>query len=270
MKQPNEYWLKYMLMFSEMSLEQIAETAVMYEMLEPPEGYLSSLRDKLLETRPERFRMDFGPTRAWVRRQRIMSLAKEEKYAVQGRNLLGDTRARPIIEALLLANMLPADVAISVKTLTGKEVSKRAIDMFRHYFWNADLLSTKQWHEYFREHPNGKVLKSCYARGPEFALWKMGHRPELEQKAVMRGLFNEATMRFFETTSMPNTKDTALTAKLWAENIFRATEELNKTGDAVQQVIDGLRDIAIKLGKRDVSSIQDLPSIDDLEEDDSV
>ena len=53
-----------------------------------------------------------------------------------------------------------------------------------------------------------------------------------------------------------------MTAKLWAENIFRATEELNKTGDAVGQVLDGLRDIAIKLGKRDVSSVHSLAPID--------
>ena len=68
---------------------------------------------------------------------------------------------------------------------------------------------------------------------------------------------------------MPNGKDTAMTAKLWAENIFKATEEMNKTGDAVSQVIDGLRDTAIKLGKRDISSVQDLGDISGGEENDS-
>jgi hypothetical protein len=270
MKQPNEYWLKYMLMFSEMSLEQIAETAVMYEMLEPDEGYLSSLRDKLLETRPTPFRMDFSPSRAWVRRQRIMSLAKEEKYAIQARDLLGDTRNRPIIEALLIADMPPGEIATYAQAITGGKLSKKAIDLYRHYFWNRDLLSAQQWYEYLLDHPKGKALKSCYARGAEFALWKIGHRPDLEQKTVIRGLFNESSMRFFETTAMPNTKDTALTAKLWAENIFKATEELNRTGDAVQQVVDGLRDIAINLGKRDISSIHDLPPIDAEEEEEDV
>tara|TARA_B100000131_G_scaffold166520_1_gene160994 strand:- start:16635 stop:17405 length:771 start_codon:yes stop_codon:yes gene_type:complete len=255
-------------MFSEMSLEQIAETAVMYEMLEPEPGYLAELREKLLETRPTPFRIDFGPTKAWVRRQRIMSLAKEDKHAVEARNLLGDYKARPVLEGLLLSGMGAEEVASNLKEITGKDVSKRTIKMFKHYFWNLELLSTSQWLSYLKKHPEGRVLKSCYSRGPEFALWKLGSSPELEQKAVIRGLFNESSMRFFETAGMPNSRETALTAKLWAENIFKATEELNRTGDAVQQVVDGLRDIAIKLGKRDVSSIQDLPSIDDFGDDD--
>ena len=65
-------------------------------------------------------------------------------------------------------------------------------------------------------------------------------------------------MRFFETTASPNNKDTAMTAKMWAENIFKATEELNKTGDEVRQVLDELKSVAIKLGKRDISSIEEL------------
>ena len=49
-----------------------------------------------------------------------------------------------------------------------------------------------------------------------------------------------------------------MTAKLWAESLFRANEELEKSGDAVKQVLDNLKDIAIKLGKRDITSIDDL------------
>ena len=77
MKQPNEYWLKYMLMFSGLTLEQIAEMAIMYEMTPPDTTYLSALRDKLLETRPTPFRITSTEARAWVRRQRFMSLVKK-------------------------------------------------------------------------------------------------------------------------------------------------------------------------------------------------
>ena len=65
-------------------------------------------------------------------------------------------------------------------------------------------------------------------------------------------------MRFFETSQFENSRDTAMTAKLWAESLFKANEELEKSGDAVKQVLDNLKDIAIKLGKRDITSIDDL------------
>ena len=261
MKHPNEYWLKYMLVFSDLSIEQICETAKLYEMPDPDPDYLVSLRNQLERTKPSPFRMDFADTRKWVRRQRIMSLAKEDKYAVQARDLLGNTKVRPALEALLISDTPVDEVPSYLKSITGQSVSKRVIKMYSHYFWNRELLSTSQWFDYFRLLDNGRLLKSCYSRGTPYALWKLGHKFELQQKEVIRDLFRESSMRFFETTDMPNSKDTAMTAKLWAENIFKATEEMNKTGDAVSQVIDGLRDIAIKLGKRDISSVQDLGEI---------
>ena len=267
MKHPNEYWLKYMLMFSDLSLEQICEAAVLYEMPEPDTDYLLVIREQLERTKPSPFRLDFAETRKWVRRQRFMSLAKEDKYPVQARDLLGNTKVRPVLEALLIADTPLDSVALYIKDITGQAVTKRVIKMYSHYFWNRELLSTSQWFDYLRHHDNGRLLKSCYSRGEAFALWKLGHKVELSQKEVIRDLFHESSMRFFETAEMPNGKETAMTAKLWAENIFKATEELNKTGDAVSQVIDGLRDIAIKLGKRDISSVQDLGDIGEGEED---
>ncbi len=269
MKHPNEYWLKYMLMFSDLSLEQICEAAVLYEMPEPDTDYLAVIRDQLERTKPSPFRLDFAETRKWVRRQRIMSLAKEDRYAVQARDLLGNTKVRPVLDALLIADTPVERVTSYIKDITGQSVTKRVINMYAHYFVNRDLLSTSEWFSYYKDPENGNMLKSCYSRGEEFALWKLGHKVELSQKEVIRDLFHESSMRFFETTAMPNGKDTAMTAKLWAENIFKATEEMNKTGDAVSQVIDGLRDIAIKLGKRDISSVQDLGDISGGEENDS-
>ena len=269
MKHPNEYWLRYMLMFSDLSIEQVCEAAVLYEMQEPNSDYLLEIRNQLERTKPSPFRMDFTDTRKWVRRQRIMSLAKEDKYAVQARDLLGNTKVRPVLETLLTADTAIAQIPEYIKSLTGQVVSKRVVSMYAHYFWNRALLSTSQWYEYLLGHDNGRMLRSCYNRGEAFALWKLGYKLELSQHDVIRDLFHESSMRFFETSEMPNGKETAMTAKLWAENIFKTTEEMNRTGDAVSQVIDGLRDIAIKLGKREISSVEELGDAAEGSTDDS-
>jgi hypothetical protein len=65
-------------------------------------------------------------------------------------------------------------------------------------------------------------------------------------------------MRFFEVGSKKNSKDTALTAKLWSEQIFKSLEELNKSGDAVQEVLEDLKNITIRLEK---SSIKDIEAL---------
>jgi hypothetical protein len=149
-------------------------------------------------------------------------------------------------------------VASFTLEITGISVHKKTIDLYRHYFWNRDLLSTREWLEYLEDYDDGKMLTACYSQGGEYALWKLGHRVKLPKEEVLNSVFHESAMRFFETSQFDNTRDTAMTAKLWAENLFKANEELEKGGDAVKQVLDNLKDIAIKLGKRDITSIDDL------------
>ncbi|MAP23581.1 MAG: hypothetical protein CL582_21850 [Alteromonadaceae bacterium] len=187
-----------------------------------------------------------------------MSLATGQQHALQARDLLGDTKIRPVIEALILSDAALEDISEHTLNITGNKISKNVLDMYRHYFWNRELLSSGEWFSYLEEHPNGELLSQCYRQGLEYALWRLGYRVELSQQDVLRGVFHESAMRFFETTTQSNTRDTAFTAKMWAENIFKATEELNKTGDEVRQVLDELKSVAIKLGKRDISSIDKL------------
>tara|TARA_Y100000114_G_C11764016_1_gene332043 strand:- start:11184 stop:11969 length:786 start_codon:yes stop_codon:yes gene_type:complete len=258
MRHPAEYWLKYMLMFSDLSNAQISETAVMYGMQPPSIEYLSGLREGLMGTRPSPFRMDFAPSRNWVRRQRFLSMARGDEHASNARELLGNTKCRKVVETLLLANMEVGPVSEFVLEITGVSVPKKTVDLYRHYFWNRDLLSTREWLDYLDEYENGKMLSSCYSQGGEYALWKLGHRVDLPKEEVLSSVFHESAMRFFETSQFDNTRDTAMTAKLWAESLFKANEELEKSGDAVKQVLDNLKDIAIKLGKRDITSIDDL------------
>lgn len=258
MRHPAEYWLKYMLMFSDLSNAQISETAEMYGMVSPTADYLNALRGTLMETRPTPFRMDFAPSRNWVRRQRILSMARGDEHAANAREILGNTKCRRVLETLLLANMGVEEASNFVLEITGVSVHKKTVDMYRHYFWNRDLLSTKEWLDYLEDYEDGKMLSSCYSQGGEYALWKLGHRVQLPKEEVLNSVFHESAMRFFETSQFDNTRDTAMTAKLWAESLFKANEELEKSGDAVKQVLDNLKDIAIKLGKRDITSIDDL------------
>lgn len=211
-----------------------------------------------METRPSPFRMDFSASRNWVRRQRFLSMARGDDHATNARELLGNAKCRKVVETLLLANMDPESVAKYVLEITGVSVHKKTIDLYRHYFWNRDLLSTREWLDYLGEYDGGNILSACYSQGGEYALWKLGHRVKLPKEEVLNSVFHESAMRFFETSQFDNTRDTAMTAKLWAESLFKASEELDKSGDAVKQVLDNLKDIAIKLGKRDITSIDDL------------
>ena len=258
MRQPNEYWLKYMLIHSGASYSDIISASEMYGFVPPIQSYLQDLRQTIDRTKPKPFRVNTPTTRTWLRRQRVMSLVSGDKEALKARDYLGDTKLRPVLEALLISDTKKSDIPEVCKELTGKKITVQSIKFFEHYFWNRNSLTLKEWELYLAEHPAGEMLLACRERGTEYALWKLGYRIDMEHEEVVRGVLHEATMRFFEVGSKKNSKDTALTAKLWSEQIFKSLEELNKSGDAVQEVLEDLKNITIRLEK---SSIKDIESL---------
>ena len=224
----------------------------------PDPEYLSSLSSKMDETKPRPFDPDREECVRWIRRQRFMSLARGHKDAIAARSMLQDGKLRKVVECLLLANASPDDIPEYAREICGVVLSRGQVDLFRHYFWNRELLNTRQWVDYLSDHHDEEVYWGCYANGEEYAVWKLGGSLDVNGEDVLREILKESAMRFKETSSLPNSRDTALTAKLWAENVFKASDELNRTGDAVSRVLDGLRDVAIRLGNRKISSIEDL------------
>lgn len=253
--QPNEYWLKYMLVFSGATREQICAAAEMYQFTPPTLQYLRELDDTLSATKPTPFRGDRSECRSWTRRQRIMSLATEDPHAVAARELLSDNKVRTVLESLILADMPVAEIATYVGLITKRVVAQDTIDKYRHYFWNRDLLSVGEWDTYLRDHPRRNHLWTAYQRGPELALWTLGYRIEMTKQEVLNLILHESTMRFAELGTFPNGIKTATSAKFWADNAFKAIEGLEKTGDSVKQVVEELRAVSIKLGRRDITSI---------------
>ena len=145
-----------------------------------------------------------------------------------------------------------------MELLCNKAVSHKIISLYQHYFWNPKIMSTSKWYAHLQTHPDGQNLKGCFNKGEEYALWKLGYRIDLSQEEMLKTVFHESSMRFMELNGKSNNRHTALTAKLWAENIFKANEELSRSGDTAKEVLEELRGIAIKLGKRDISSIEEL------------
>ena len=255
MKQPNENWLKYLLISSGPTYDDIVDLAVLYGFSAPTRDYLQELNNKISETKPKPFRKNSTKVRNWLRRQRVMSLINGDRDAVSARKFLGDTKMRPVLEALILADADRASIPKYCETIAGKKPTEKSVRLFEHYFWNRDSLSFFEWEVYLTSHPNGKMLVACHERGYEFALWKLGFRENIPQDQIVRNVLHEATMRYFETGGRDNTRDTAMTAKMWSETIFKSLEEMNKTGDGVQRVLDDLRHLALKLEETGIKDI---------------
>ena len=257
-KQPNEYWLKYMVAVSGLANTAICSSARLQGLIPPETEYLVHLREIMSVNRPRTLRITDGRAVAWLRGHKILSMTRNDKAVVEARAILGEPTARSVIEPLILSGMPDADVALYTTKLGGVSVSKEAAAAYRHYFWNPAILPMEAWYSYVSGMPNHGLLRECYKRSPEFVLWKLGYRVELAQDDVLKAVFHESSMRFFETGSMRNDRSTAMTARLWAENLFKASEMLNSSGDGVREILSDLRQLSIQLGRRDISDLDSL------------
>lgn len=257
MRLPNEYWLKYLIAAQQLNNAQIRDIAALHGFTQPEDDYLKLLRDPIDSSRPKSARTGSAKHTTWLKGLRVYSMAENTLEAGDARALLDNTRSRPALETLLVTDSTVEDIAKSLGALFGIDVSIAAINLYRHYFWNRDLLTSVQWFDFLEAHPQKWLMRNCYSQGLDYALWKLGYRKELPKDEVLRSVIHEAAMRFFETSMFPNNKDTALAAKMWSESLFRAYEEADRSGDAVKEIVEELKEVSIRLGRRGIPSIEE-------------
>ena len=227
----------------------------MHGFAKPPAAYLTTLRKQVAAWKKEGgvSRPDY-----WARVAKVVGLADQREDALQARELLENAKARPALELLLTAGLSVDDVHRFLRNKTAVRTSLEIVKLYAHYFWDASLMSETAWYTLFTVHPKGALLRGCLAQGPDFALWKLGHLGEFKPTDVVKRVMAESAMRFMELTHLEPSRDTAFQAKLWAENIFKASEQLDRSGDAVKQIIDEIKGVSLRLGTRKISSLEDL------------
>ena len=261
LKSPNEFWLSYLLAFTNMSNEEIKEISVSYRYRRPQEEYIDTLRSRLLN-KPADTKLE--NMLVWARSKKIFTIATSDPDVIKAKELLGYDKLRKVLEYLIMSGASDFEVKGWFTTLTSKEIDTRVVKFFRHYFWNRSVLNYEEWVEYLDERKDKWILLQIYNNGLDYALWKLGYRIEIDPKDIVDLTLHEATMRFLETSSFANGRDTAMTAKFWSEIIFRALEEKNRADENMKTIIEDLRNISIKLNRNEFKSIKELEKGDDI------
>lgn len=250
---PYEYWLKYLLAAARLSTDQVAVTCELHQLPAPDPKYLAHLRNELGALRSPL------PT-SWLRERRIKELATGDPNAVAARELLTQQRVRTKLEALLITGMSPKDASFYLEALVRQHVPEEVISLYRHYFWNVDLLSIGQWSDFLANYQgvHGAMLRSYYNHGEAHTLWKLGYATSIDTKEAVRGILFDSIMRQRELNSHANNQDTALSARAWADTMFKALAYLERDEDVMERTMDGLAQYVLRLGRRDISSVQSL------------
>lgn len=248
---PNDTWLIYLLGGARLSGPDIRKLSIINGFVPATTAHLAVLRREVAAHRSE-----LGDD--WAMGGRVAGLVESSPDAVAAREMMMDPKVRPALELMFTAGASVGDLHEYVNTITSVRRSIEAVALYQHYFWDSQHMTDALWYELFKVHPRGALLRGCYQNGVDYALWKLGKVPSFRPEDVVRRVLSESTMRFMETTHMVPDESTARQGKFWAENIFKASDQLGKTGDGLKKIIDEVKSVSLRLGKRQISSLEDL------------
>ena len=257
-KAPHEYWLRYLIGYVDYKYDSVVDTCRMYSLPAPTKEYYAEIRTRVMKSRPKPFRKDSRAVKSWCRKQRFASLVNNDKDVSKAREAVGEDKVRHALRAMILADVPRKDIPVYLESIVSRKMTPRAVKLFEHFFWNRDFLTLGEWKEYLEEEEYGRFYLSCRMKDPIWVLWRLGYRAEVSREDALDIVYHEAVQRFVETNSMKNDRHTALTAKLWSEQIFAALDHKSKTGDALSLVVDKLREVQIKLEATEAVDIETL------------
>lgn len=258
---PYERWIQYLLLTSKGTDVEIAGVCTSVGFPAPPEAYVARLREQLAGWKPPKnFTSSAG--RTWLRRHRLYGLVLGTDAASFARLILDDHVLRKPLEALLVSGTPPEEAVLMIRTLIGRPMLEKQIDLYRHYFWDFRQMTQQDAHGFFSEYhgTTGARLKAFYGRGTAFTMWKLGHQGPLDHRVVAQEVLVDSFFRFKELSTHSNGQDTALAAQLWSNQVFRSIEYLEGNGKGMEGAVEQLSNLALRLGRREISALEDLTS----------
>lgn len=124
--------------------------------------------------------------------------------------LMENLRVRDRIDILLMGQVSSSEIVERLNKMFNltPPMSARMIDTYRHYFWNPDLLSLKDWSMLLKGDPRSDALLASYLSGPEQAFYRAGFNPMPEDPQFpLRDYYRQA---FYVLESSRYKPDTAV------------------------------------------------------------
>lgn len=145
LRSPAELYIKYLICHPDGFNDLVIETALKeLDILFLGEDYLKSLRARCVP--PDPFRPNdphHKKSHRFLIAENIRSLFLQTRHTKIAFRLLERPRIKEFVESMILSHAPSAATAMRVVTL-GMQCTSEAIDEYKKYFWNVDLLSATQ------------------------------------------------------------------------------------------------------------------------------
>lgn len=265
-KHPSEYFIKYLMTIDSADAQKdewIQYGVQAFGFPTPTIVYLEDLRETVYQDVP----VDYDPkdryNRASVKYLRglgVWSMHNPDEAVNNAMQLLGNSKARKIIEQLLLGRIDPGEVAKKANSRLQSFFTVETIQAYAHYFWNTSLLKTNEWLHFFENYDRGDTSKSISVLhgGPSSALHHAGFQQNLESKEMLREMMEGIYFDFKDWKAQPMSVNKTRALTNLAKSATQIDVRLSEADSALRDSLKAFEAFRMEHAQKGVQSIDDL------------
>lgn len=247
---PAHYYIKFMLITegeNEENVDTVNQTLKAFNLPKVEESDYERIRASLrfpktlaIGNRKHR------PTIRFMRQEQVYSMwmmGEAEKGALE---LLRYPLVKETAQLLLMGRMQSDEVVqwVDKKFLT--KYDSKAIDSFRHYFWNSQLVSLEEWGFLLWGHPMRDHYLASFWGSRKQALYRAGFTPKVDGQMALKEAQRSIYMRLEATRMMSDTKDTARIIATLSKELVSVHMVLYGEGAGAEDAMKKLRQVRLQ------------------------
>ena len=184
-------------------------------------------------------RPDHARSMVFLRKEKIHGLHYPDKSTTLCRFILGHVGVRDMVETLLLGTHTPAVIARTVNRKFDKSlVTAAAVDCYRHYFWNTDLLTRDEWAWRLHGQKGTPGRRAALLGGRDVAMFKVGVQRQIESREILQRIQMGLYQSWLEIEPQATGMDKVEMQCNIANAMTRVDERLSQSDIAMQEVLE--------------------------------
>lgn len=264
---PATYWVKFYLSRRTHSPEQIQGLLQINDLGGLSVEEIETIGDRMEYPIPYRPHVKtHGVSQRFLRKEGLFDAWGNNYDMRQAKKVLESNALRQTVETFILSPVKAEQAVRKMQQKLNFYLTVRAYNLYRHYFWNRDLLTGLEWGDFIqtREAANRQLLQLAVeargASGAQLLLWKMG-MGGLRQVEANRGFTDARNVSFMMLQQAAMREPSKYHSEMWLNYIKAAKmcqDAVDASGSAVQDVVESFNAFRMRHEETQAPSIKEL------------
>jgi hypothetical protein len=189
---------------------------------------------------------------SFLRHEKIHGLFYPDRNTQLAQDILNNRIIRDKLEALLLGRHSDLAAAKLTEKATEEKISAKVVSLYRHYFFNVDLLSSEELASCLYQHTTDWNMKSsALFGGPDVAAFRVGIRRRLDSREILLTTQSILFHKLLEADRMRLDLNNAQILALLTRGIVDVDNRLSQGDVAIKEVLEKFKEFRITHAKEE-------------------